>query len=283
MEYRQLGRTGLRTSVLGMGCSRLGSFLATSDPAEARATVEAAVAGGVSFFDTADIYGQGDSERILGEAVRPHRDAVLITTKAGRRFSGQARLAARLKAPLKRLLTLMPGLKEKVRGARGGQLALDFSPDHVAHALEASLGRLGTDRVDLFLLHGPPAALLVDGPLFERLRGLKQAGKARAIGVSVGAAEEALAAAGIPGVEAIQLPVGPRHRAALAPVLPELARRGIAVVGREVFEGVAHGATANGSPARAALRDAASLPGVSVILAGMSRRAHLADNLAAFS
>lgn len=282
MERRNFGTTGLATSVLGMGCSRLGSFGSTSSPEEAKATIRLAVERGVSYFDTADIYGQGDSERLLGAALGADRDRVLIATKAGRRFSGQARLAARLKAPIKLAMKLLPGLKDGVKKARAGQLSTDFSADYLTGALEASLKRLGTDRVDVFMLHSPPADVLADAALFERLARLKEAGKIRCLGVSVETLADVPVAARLPGVEAIQLPVGRPERQSLAPLLPELETLGIAVVGRELFAG-SNGAAAD-APSRASLlQEAAALPGLAVALVGMSSRGHLEANLAALA
>jgi aryl-alcohol dehydrogenase-like predicted oxidoreductase len=275
MERRSFGATGLSTSVLGMGCSRLGSFGSTSSPEEAKATIRLAVERGVSYFDTADIYGQGDSERLLGAALGPDRDRVLIATKAGRRFSGRARLAARLKAPIKLAMKLLPGLEDGLKKARAGHLSTDFSADYLTMALEASLKRLGTDRVDVFMLHSPPADVLTDAALFDKLSRLKDAGKIRCLGVSVESMVDVPLAARLPSVAALQLPIGRPERQALAPLLPELTARGIAVVGREVFAG------SDGAPSRASLlREAVALPGLAVALVGMSSRRHLEANLA---
>ena len=91
MEQRSFGTTGLASSMLGMGCSRLGSFLSKGNHREAVATISVAVERGITYFDTSDIYGQGDSERLLGAALSDKRDRVLIATKAGRRFSNRWR------------------------------------------------------------------------------------------------------------------------------------------------------------------------------------------------
>jgi aryl-alcohol dehydrogenase-like predicted oxidoreductase len=282
MERRSFGTTGLTTSVLGMGCSRLGSFGSTSSPEEARATIRRAVERGVSYFDTADIYGQGDSERLLGVALGRDRDRVLIATKAGRRFSQQARFAARLKAPIKLAMKLLPGIEGRVKTARAGHLSTDFSAAYLTTALDASLKRLGTDRVDVFMLHSPPTEVLADAALFETLARLKNAGKIRCLGVSVETMADVSLAARLPGVEAIQLPVGRPERQALVPLLPELATRGIALVGREVFAGIDRDEAAAPS-LETLLQEAVALPGLAVALVGMSSRRHLEANLAALA
>lgn len=282
MQQRNFGVTGLSASVLGMGCSRLGSFGSTSTPAEAEATIRLAVERGVTYFDTADIYGQGDSERLLGAALGPDRDRVLIATKAGRRFSGQARLAARLKAPIRLAMKLLPGLEGRVKNARAGHLSTDFSAEYLTTALDASLQRLGTDRVDVFMLHSPPAEVLADAGLFEKLARLKDAGKIRCLGVSVETMADVASAARLPGVEAIQLPVGRPERQALAPLLPGLEAQGTALVGREVFAGIDRDAAAAPS-LETLLQEAVALPGLAVALVGMSSRRHLEANLAALA
>jgi aryl-alcohol dehydrogenase-like predicted oxidoreductase len=278
MERRNFGTTGLTSSALGMGCSRLGSFLSAGGRREAVATINLAVERGINFFDTSDIYAQGDSERYLGTALVDKRDRVILATKAGRRFSNRARIAARLKAPIRIAMRLLPALQGRVRAARAEHISFDFSPDYLTTALEASLKRLRTDWVDVFMLHAPPADVLTDEDLFYRLGRLKEQGKVRCLGVSVAEIAHARLAASLPGVRAIQLPIGRPQRAELGKLLPELAAQGVAVVGREVFEGVDR--TMGQSSYNMALCEALGISGVAVVLAGMSNRYHLEANLA---
>jgi len=111
---RQLGRSGIRTSELGMGCSRLGSLLAAGGRRHAERALEAALEQGIGFFDTADIYGQGDSERLLGR-VLGRAPGITIATKAG----------YRLPAPMWALRLAKPPLRlaARLRGAIGLSLA----------------------------------------------------------------------------------------------------------------------------------------------------------------
>lgn len=278
MERREFGTTGLASSALGMGCSRLGSFLSAGGKKEAVATINRAVERGINFFDTSDIYAQGDSERYVGTALMDKRSQVILATKAGRRFSSRARIAARLKAPIKIAMRLLPALQNRVRTARAEHISFDFSLAYLTTALEASLKRLKTDWVDVFMLHAPPAHVLTDEALFYGLGRLMEQGKVRCLGVSVAKIADAQVAARLPGVGAIQLPIGRPHRAELVTLLPELASQGVAVVGREVFEGVDR---TMGQPSyEKALREALELPDVAVVLAGMSNRNHLEANLA---
>ena len=278
MQRRKFGTTGLTASALGMGCSRLGSFLSTGSNKEAVATISLALERGVTYFDTSDIYAQGDSERLLGAALGDKRDRVLLATKAGRRFSNRARFAARLKTPIKIAMRVVPALKERIRTARAEHISVDFTADYLTAALEASLKRLRTDWVDVFMLHAPPAEVLADEDLFYRLGRLTEQGKVRCLGVSVGDIAHAPLAVRLPSVRAVQLPIGQPHRAVLAKVLPELTAQGVAVVGREAFEGVDR--TMDRASLQIALREALSRSGVAVVLVGMSSRDHLEANLA---
>jgi aryl-alcohol dehydrogenase-like predicted oxidoreductase len=281
MEQRQFGRTGLVASALGMGCSRLGSFLTHGSSKDAVTTINLAVEHGISYFDTSDIYGQGDSERILGAALHGRRDKVMLATKAGRKFSTQARFAARVKAPIKLAMRLMPTLSGRIKQARSEQISLDFTPQYLTAALEQSLRRLRTDWVDVFMLHSPPAAVLEDGELFHRLSVLKQQGKVRCLGISVAEIAHASTAASLPGIQVIQLPIGRPHRATLESVLLELAGRGVAAVGREVLDGVDR--PLDGTKLKYVLREALNLRGLAVVLLGMSSPEHLEANLSALT
>ena len=281
MERRKFGTTGLVASALGMGCSRLGSFLSVSSPKEAVATVRLAVERGISYFDTADIYAQGDSERLLGTALGRDRHRVLLATKAGRRFSQRARFAARIKTPIKFAMRLVPSLRAGARRTRSEHISLEFNPNYLTAALEHSLKRLRTDWVDVFMLHAPPPEILADEDLFHQLSRVIKQGKARFLGVSVADVAHVGLAARLPGVRAIQLPIGRPHRAAIAALLPELASLGIAAVGREVFAGV--DPVIDRAAFKTALRESLEYPQVSVVLVGISSREHLEANLASFA
>src|SRR5690349_23830740 len=126
MSFRQLGDSGLVVSVAGLGCNTFG---ATLPPDGVPALVDAALDAGITFFDTADVYGgsPGQSEELLGAALRGRRDDVVVATKFGMDVGG---------------------LHGTDWGARG-------SRRYVRRAVEGSLQRLGTDRIDLYQLHAP--------------------------------------------------------------------------------------------------------------------------------
>lgn len=162
MEQRRLGTSELQVGVLGLGCNNLGGWLARLDVAGTRALVDAAVDVGVTFLDTADVYGgDGSSERILGEVLEGRRERVVLATKFGADAGD---------------------LYGDPVGARG-------SAAYVRRAVDASLARLRTDWIDLYYYHRPDG----ETPIAETLGAmadLVDEGKVRAIGCSNLTAEQ---------------------------------------------------------------------------------------------
>lgn len=192
MRTRRIG--SLEVSLVGLGCNNFGG---RCDEAQSRAVVEAALDAGVTFFDTADIYGGSLSEEFLGRALGSRREGVVVATKFG--------------------MEVGPGLQ----GA---------APEYVARALDASLRRLGTDYVDLYQLHRPdPTVPIADtlGALGE----LVKAGKVRELGCSnfsVAQLEEAARVAGEARFVSVQNEYSLLHRDPEQGVLAECERQGIA-------------------------------------------------------
>jgi aryl-alcohol dehydrogenase-like predicted oxidoreductase len=158
MEFRTVGRSGLRVSAIGLGCNNLGrSGTATETPDGSRAVVSAAIDAGITFFDTADVYGReyGLSETLLGEALEGRRDAVVIATKFGH---------SDMPSPLASW------------GAGGSRRYLRL-------AVEGSLRRLRTDWIDLYQLHTPDAVTPIEETL-DALDELVTEGKIRYVGTS---------------------------------------------------------------------------------------------------
>jgi aryl-alcohol dehydrogenase-like predicted oxidoreductase len=159
MQLRTLGRGGLRVSALGLGCMSMSEFYGQSDEAESIATIQRALDLGVEFLDTADMYGVGRNEELVGRAIRGRRDRVVIATKFG-----------------------------IVRSSDGGRLGINGKADYVRSACEASLRRLGVDVIDLYYQHrvdpktsieetvGAMATLVKEGKV--RHLGLSEAGAA---------------------------------------------------------------------------------------------------------
>jgi aryl-alcohol dehydrogenase-like predicted oxidoreductase len=124
MERRSLGRSGLTVSAIGLGCMGMSEFYGASDEAASIATIERALELGIDFLDTADMYGAGHNEELVGRAVRSRRHAVVIATKFG-----------------------------NVRGPKGERLGISGKPDYVRKACDASLKRLGIEVIDLYYQH----------------------------------------------------------------------------------------------------------------------------------
>lgn len=152
MTYRRLGDSGLTVSTVGLGCNAFGSRIGRP---ESVAVLHAALDAGVTFFDTADIYGQGASEEIVGEVLRGHRDEVVLATKFGKD---------------------MRGTNGPDHGARG-------SRRYVRRAVEASLRRLGTEHIDLYQMHEPDPATPIAETL-DVLDDLVREGKVGYVGAS---------------------------------------------------------------------------------------------------
>lgn len=150
METRALGHAGIQVTTLGIGCNAFGTRI---DQDATTAVVEAALDAGVTFFDTADVYGRGASEEMLGRALGSRRDEVVVATKFG-----------------------MDMEDEWTDGRRG-------SAEYVRHAVDASLRRLGTDVIDLYQFHTPDRKTPIEETL-GALAELVEAGKVRAIGCS---------------------------------------------------------------------------------------------------
>jgi aryl-alcohol dehydrogenase-like predicted oxidoreductase len=207
MRFRDLGRTGLRVSEIGFGAWAIGgaahgNHLGRTEDAESRAAIERALALGINFFDTADVYGHGHSEELLGETLGARRAAVILATKAGSDFYRE------------------PVVK-------------NYAPDHLARALERSLARLRTDHVDLYQLHDPPAHVIRDPAVQAAMRGFREQGLARAIGVSVHHLDEALAVAHAGCFDTVQIAYSVAYQWLPNRFLAQAQAAGLGVIARE--------------------------------------------------
>jgi aryl-alcohol dehydrogenase-like predicted oxidoreductase len=220
---------------IGLGCSRLGSTLGGCRGADAIRLLHHALDAGVTLFDTANIYGQGESEKLLGEAFRGRRNQVTLVTKAGQRFTALQRAVTLIKGPLRQVSSMVPALRRNIASRRGAPLPRDYSPAHLRQSVEGSLRRLGTDRIDMFLLHSPSAEAIEQGEAFAMLDGLNQAGKLGAWGISCDDAAAVKAALAVPQVAGLQLPLLVART--LRPELEAAAQRGVALFMREIFAG----------------------------------------------
>jgi aryl-alcohol dehydrogenase-like predicted oxidoreductase len=174
MKYRSFGKTGWNVSEISLGTWQLGgSEWGEVDERSALDTLAAAVERGVNFFDTADVYGLGRSESIIGKFLKSRTEEIIVATKLGR-FPE-------------------PGWPD------------NFSLKSLRAHTEASLGRLGVDALDLTQLHCIPAAVLGEGEVFESLRTLKREGKIKRFGVSVESDAEARLCLAQEGLASLQI------------------------------------------------------------------------------
>lgn len=235
VQYCELGSTNLKVSVVGFGCSRLGSLTHGDGNAAALRVLAEALDAGITFFDTADIYGQGMSEKLLGKAIRSRREQVVIATKAGYCLSPMGNLAKRFKPLLRQVLRIRPGLTRSVQRARAAQVQQDFSREYLFRAVDASLGRLSVDAIDLFQLHSPSAEVLEHGDVFETLATLQQQGKIRHGGVACLSAKHVPLAMNYRGLAAVQVEMNLLTPNVFGPVLDVTRSRGVGVVARQIF------------------------------------------------
>jgi aryl-alcohol dehydrogenase-like predicted oxidoreductase len=200
MEYRQLGRTGWRVSTVSFGAWAIGGAWGPVDDRASSAALHRALDRGVTLFDTADVYGDGHSERLLGQLRRERRETFYIATKAGRR--------------------IMPST------------AAAYTRENLTAFVERSLGNLGTDAIDLLQLHCPPTEIYYRPDVFGVLDDLVRAGKLRFYGVSVEKVEEGLKALEFPGVQSVQIIYNMFRQRPADLFLAEARRRQVGVLAR---------------------------------------------------
>jgi aryl-alcohol dehydrogenase-like predicted oxidoreductase len=171
---RTLGRSGLTVSAQGLGCMGMSFAYGPTDETESIATIHRALDLGVTFLDTADIYGFGANEELVGRAIAGRREEVVLATKCG--------IVAR-------------------DGGRGR--GVDGSPEHIREACDASLGRLGVDHVDLYYLHRPDTTVPIEDSV-GAMAELVAAGKVRHLGLSEASVDTIRRAVAVHPIAALQ-------------------------------------------------------------------------------
>ena len=201
MKKRALGNSGLEVSALGLGCMGLSfGYGPATDRQEAISLIRSAVELGVTFFDTAEAYGPFTNEEVVGEALAPFRDQVVIATKFGFRFD-----------------------------ADGKQAGLNSRPEHVKEVAEASLARLKTDRIDLFYQHRVDPEVPIED-VAGAVKQLIQDGKVRHFGLSEAGVRTIRRAHAVQPVTALQSEYSLWWREPEVEILPTLAELGIGFV-----------------------------------------------------
>ena len=200
MQSRPLPRTPFSASVVGLGTWQLGADWGDVSESDARAVLEASAEAGVTFYDTADVYGDGRSERTVGEFVAAHPDAgFTVATKMGRRAE---------------------------------QLPANYVEANFRAWLNRSRRNLGVDRIDLVQLHCPPSEVIDDDATYDVLDRLVDEGVIAAYGVSVETAAQALSAIARPHVASIQIILNAFRMKPLDEVLPAAEAAGVGIIAR---------------------------------------------------
>ncbi len=200
MQERQLGSSGLTVSALGLGCMSMSEFYGQTDTQEALATLHLAVEQGLTFFDTADIYGQGHNEEFVGAALKEHRDQIILATKFG-----------------------------ITRNSQGDFIGVNSRPDYVRSACDASLKRLAVNVIDLYYQHRVDPTIPIEDTV-GAMADLVKEGKIRYLGLSEASAQTLRKAHAVHPIAALQTEYSLWSRDPEEEILPTCRELGIGFV-----------------------------------------------------
>ncbi len=199
MNQRTLGKGGFEIGEMGIGCWQFGGDFGPMEEATAFRILEAAVAAGTDFFDTADVYGAGRSEELIGRFLKTCDRRIVVATKVGRSAD------------------LYPDR---------------YSKETVRESLLGSMRRLGVDALDLVQLHCVPTDVLADGAIFDWLRDFRKEGLIRQFGASVESVEQGLICLGQEGLQSLQVIFNPFRMKPATELLPKAQARGVGIIVR---------------------------------------------------
>jgi aryl-alcohol dehydrogenase-like predicted oxidoreductase len=200
MERRRLGTQGLEVSAMGLGCMGMSEFYGSTDEDEAIRTIHRALELGVTFLDTADMYGPFTNERLVGRAIAGRRDGVELATKFG-----------------------------NVRGENGERLGIRGDAEYVHRACDASLERLGVDHIDLYYQHRVDKSVEIEETV-GAMKELVEAGKVRYLGLSEASPETIRRAHAVHPITALQTEYSLWSRDPEGPILPTVRELGVGFV-----------------------------------------------------
>jgi len=232
MKLRAFGNTDLKVSEFGLGCARIGGIF-QGDSRGFENLLAAAADFGINFFDTADMYSQGESEVLVGRAFKKQRSRVIIASKAGYCLPSRRRFAARLKPVLRPVIKLLKLRRDRLPSGTRGALSQDFSPAYLRQAIEGSLRRLRTDYLDVFQLHSVPLEVVERGEWEPVLEDLRRSGKLRYYGISCDVLEAGLAGLSYGGVSSVQCVLNLLEQGSAQELIPQARSRGVGIIARE--------------------------------------------------
>jgi len=200
MKYRIFGKTNWKVSEVGLGTWALGGGWGRVSKSDAIGVLEKAIEGDINFFDTADVYGDGKSEQLIGQVLKSTDQKIYVATKFGRRLDPH--------------------------------VSSGYTKDNLERFLDRSLGNLGIDTIDLIQLHCPPIDLYYKPEVFEALDSFVEQGKIQHYGVSVEKVEEGLKAIEYPGVVSVQIIFNIFRQRPLELFFEQCKKKNIAVIAR---------------------------------------------------
>jgi len=248
-------------SRLGLGTGTLASLGRAASFSEVDRLIGTMLDTGITVIDTADSYGSGDCERLIGKVIRGRRESFTIVTKAGYRLSN-------LPSPLRSLNQFVK------KGIHRLGFRQCFDPTYLATCIKNSLLRLGVDHVDAFLLHNPPLEVVKNGELAHLCRDIIESGKSTLTGLSSENPEVIRAAIGTGVFKIIQTPASLKAAVAMRSLWKECEKNGIRIIGSHVFEPACF--KVHGMTHEALMRStSALLPDQATILCGTRNPSHL--------